>query len=140
LNSVSGRQNRSRSDTIAENFRGRVTLACTTKTSAQDDREQTMVRSELIEILSSKADLRHAQSEEVVDLFFGEIAHALTTEGRVEIRGFGAFTVRRYQGYAGRNPKTGEPLTVPEKKLPFWKTGLELRQRVDSLELIASRP
>lgn len=99
-----------------------------------------MVRSELIEILSSKADLRHAQSEEVVDLFFGEIAHALTTEGRVEIRGFGAFTVRRYQGYAGRNPKTGEPLTVPEKKLPFWKTGLELRQRVDSLELRSGRP
>jgi len=99
-----------------------------------------MVRSELIEILSSKADLRHAQSEEIVDLFFGGIMEALTTEGRVELRGFGAFTVRRYQGYDGRNPKTGEHITVPGKKLPFWKTGLELRQRVDSLELSSSRP
>jgi len=99
-----------------------------------------MVRSELIEILSSKADLRHAQSEEIVDLFFGGITEALTTEGRVEIRGFGSFTVRRYEGYDGRNPKTGEHITVPGKKLPFWKTGLELRQRVDSLELSSSRP
>ena len=47
-------------------------------------------------------------------------------------RGFGAFTVREYKAYEGRNPKTGEKITVPPKKLPFWKTGQELKQRVDS--------
>lgn len=92
-----------------------------------------MVKSELVELLASKADITAPQSEEIVDLFFDTIAKALVEEGRVEIRGFGAFTVRKYKSYEGRNPKTGEKIIVPEKKLPFWKTGLELRQRVDSL-------
>lgn len=92
-----------------------------------------MVKSELIELLATKADITAAQAEEVVSLFFNTIVDALVTEGRVEIRGFGAFTVRKYKAYDGRNPKTGEKISVPEKKLPFWKTGLELRQRVDGL-------
>lgn len=92
-----------------------------------------MVKSELVELLASKADITAPQAEEIVDLFFDTIAKALTEDGRVEIRGFGAFTVRKYKSYEGRNPKTGEKIVVPEKKLPFWKTGLELRQRVDSL-------
>lgn len=92
-----------------------------------------MVKSELIETLASKADITTAQAEEVVEMFFGTIMDALATEGRVEIRGFGAFTVRKYKSYDGRNPKTGEKIEVPEKKLPFWKAGLELRQRVDGL-------
>jgi integration host factor subunit beta len=92
-----------------------------------------MVKSELIEVLASKADITTTQSEEVVNLFFQAIIDSLTTDGRVEIRGFGAFTVRKYKSYDGRNPKTGEKIEVPEKKLPFWKTGLELRQRVDGL-------
>lgn len=92
-----------------------------------------MVKSELIELLAAKADITTAQSEDVVNLFFNTIVESLTTEGRVEIRGFGAFTVRKYKAYDGRNPKTGERIEVPEKKLPFWKTGLELRQRVDGL-------
>jgi integration host factor subunit beta len=94
-----------------------------------------MVRSELIEILAAKADITNVQAEEIVLAFFNEITLSIFTEGRVEIRGFGAFTVRKYNGYEGRNPKTGESITVPEKKLPFWKTGLELRQRVDSIDL-----
>lgn len=92
-----------------------------------------MVKSELIELLAARADVTTAQAEEVVNLFFNAIVEALTTEGRVEIRGFGAFTVRKYKAYDGRNPKTGEKIEVPGKKLPFWKTGLELRQRVDGL-------
>lgn len=92
-----------------------------------------MVKSELIEMLSTKADITTAQAEEVVNMFFNTIVESLTSEGRVEIRGFGAFTVRKYKAYDGRNPKTGEKIEVPEKKLPFWKTGLELRQRVDGL-------
>lgn len=92
-----------------------------------------MVRSELILALALKADITQAKAEEVVMTVFEEIASSLTTEGRVEIRGFGSFSVRRYRSYEGRNPKTGLVLTVPVKQLPFWKTGRELRERVDGL-------
>jgi len=93
-----------------------------------------MVKSELIQIFASKADITEPQAEELIDLFFDTLTKAITEEGRIEIRGFGAFTVRKYKSYGGRNPKTGEKITVPEKKLPFWKTGLELKQRVDGLD------
>lgn len=90
-----------------------------------------MVKSELVQIISSKSNIKESEAEEYVNFFFDSIAKALTEEGRVEIRGFGAFTVREYKSYTGRNPKTGERIEVPSKKLPFWKTGLELKQRVD---------
>ncbi len=91
-----------------------------------------MVKSELIESLAERADITLAKAEEVVDLFFNSITDTLGGGDRVEIRGFGAFTVRDYKSYKGRNPKTGEQITVPPKRLPFWKTGQELKQRVDS--------
>lgn len=91
-----------------------------------------MVKSELIESLAERADITLAKAEEVVDLFFNNITDTLASGDRVEIRGFGAFTVRDYKTYKGRNPKTGEQITVPPKRLPFWKTGQELKQRVDS--------
>ncbi|HET9238230.1 MAG TPA: HU family DNA-binding protein [Oligoflexus sp.] len=91
-----------------------------------------MVKSELIESLAERADITLAKAEEVVDLFFNSITETLAQGDRVEIRGFGAFTVRDYKSYKGRNPKTGEQITVPPKRLPFWKTGQELKQRVDS--------
>ncbi len=91
-----------------------------------------MVKSELIESLAERADITLAKAEEVVDLFFNNITETLANGDRVEIRGFGAFTVRDYKSYKGRNPRTGEQITVPPKRLPFWKTGQELKQRVDS--------
>ncbi len=91
-----------------------------------------MVKSELIESLAERADITLAKAEEVVDLFFNGITETLAKGDRVEIRGFGAFTVRDYKSYVGRNPKTGAQITVPPKRLPFWKTGQELKQRVDS--------
>ena len=91
-----------------------------------------MVKSELIEMIASKCNITAIQSEVAVNAFFDSMIEALTKEGRVEIRGFGAFTVRKYKAYSGRNPKTGEKIHVIEKKLPFWKTGLELKHRVDA--------
>lgn len=91
-----------------------------------------MVKSELIENLAERADITLAKAEEIVDLFFDAVTETLCSGHRVEIRGFGAFTVREYKAYEGRNPKTGEKITVPPKRLPFWKTGMELKQRVDS--------
>ena len=96
-----------------------------------------MVRSELVTILSARADVTQIQAEEVVEHFFAEIVRAMTTEGRVEVRGFGSFSVRKYRSYEGRNPKAGETIAVAQKKLLFFKVGLELRQRVDGLELTA---
>jgi len=90
-----------------------------------------MVKSELIEELAKRGDITLIDAEQVANLVFNSIADSLVTEGRVEIRGFGAFTVRKYRSYEGRNPKTGDKIAIPEKKLPFWKTGLELRSRVD---------
>ena len=97
-----------------------------------------MVKSELIESLAERADITLAKAEEVVDLFFNGVTETLAQGNRVEIRGFGAFTVRDYKSYTGRNPKTGSQITVPPKRLPFWKTGQELKQRVDSAFLSKS--
>ena len=91
-----------------------------------------MVKSELIEGLAERADITLAKAEEIIDLFFDAVTDTLCNGHRVEIRGFGAFTVREYKKYEGRNPKTGEKIIVPPKRLPFWKTGMELKQRVDS--------
>ncbi len=93
---------------------------------------KAMVKSELIENLAERADITLAKAEEIVDLFFDSVTDTLVKGGRVEIRGFGAFTVREYKSYEGRNPKSGEKIMVPPKRLPFWKTGMELKQRVDS--------
>lgn len=90
-----------------------------------------MNKSELIEAIASKTSLATSKSEEIMDLFFGSIAKTLNDGGRVEIRGFGAFSVREYGSYIGRNPKTAEKIVVDEKRLPVWRTGLELKRRVD---------
>ena len=91
-----------------------------------------MVKSELIEKLAEKSGITLFKAEEVIDIFFDSINNALAKGGRVEIRGFGAFSVKNYESYTGRNPKTGDEVIVPPKKLPVWRTGTELRQRVDS--------
>lgn len=91
-----------------------------------------MVKSDLVESLANRADITLARAEEIVNIFFTSIVDALCRDERVEIRGFGAFSVRKYRSYEGRNPKTGDKIKVPPKKLPSWKTGMELRRRVDS--------
>jgi integration host factor subunit beta len=91
-----------------------------------------MVKSELIERLADRAGITLFKAEELVDLFFNSMSQTLCKGGRVEIRGFGAFSVKEYKSYVGRNPKTGAEVHVPSKRLPVWRTGTELRQRVDS--------
>ena len=90
-----------------------------------------MNKSELIETVASKANITLIKAEEVIDLFFSTMSRTLASNGRVEIRGFGALTVKDYGSYVGRNPKTGEKIRVKEKRLPIWRTGLELKKRVD---------
>ena len=89
-----------------------------------------MNKSELIEALASHNGLTYKKSEEIVNIIFDSMADALTRGGRIEIRGFGSFVVKDYDAYMGRNPKTGEVIKVKPKKLPFFKVGKELRDRV----------
>ena len=91
-----------------------------------------MNKSELVEALSIKKNLTYKKSEQIVNLVFDSMAEALIKDDRIEIRGFGSFMVKDYKSYMGRNPKTGEVIEVKPKKLPFFKVGKELRERVDS--------
>ncbi len=86
---------------------------------------------DLIKELRNKADLTKSEAKKVVDLFFDEITSALANGDRVEIRGLCSFYVKHYKAYTGRNPKTGEQIRVIPKKVPFFKVGKELKERVD---------
>ncbi|MCJ7684643.1 MAG: integration host factor subunit beta [Desulfobacteraceae bacterium] len=90
-----------------------------------------MNKSQLIESLAKEESLPIRKAEEVVNTVFGEMEAALIRGERVEIRGLGSFKVKKYDGYKGRNPKTGEMIKVDSKKLPFFKVGKELKERVD---------
>jgi integration host factor subunit beta len=94
--------------------------------------EPALTRSELItELAASNPHLLKADVELIVATVFDRITDALVRGDRVELRGFGAFTVKRRNAHIGRNPRTGEPVPVDEKALPFFKTGRELRERLN---------
>lgn len=90
-----------------------------------------MNKSELVQALTKETGLTKGKAEQVVELFFDKMANALAKDDRVEIRGLCSIFVKAYQGYTGRNPKTGEHTEVLPKKLPFFKCGKELKERVD---------
>ena len=90
-----------------------------------------MNKTDLIDSLRKETRLSKSKSEQVVDLMFDKMTEALAVGDRVEIRGLCSIYVKSYKGYTGRNPKTGEPREVPAKKLPFFKCGKELKDRVD---------
>ena len=90
-----------------------------------------MNKSQLIEALAQSQDLPLKKAEDVVNTAFGDMEKAIIKGERVEIRGFGSFKVKEYDGYKGRNPKTGEIIEVSSKKLPFFKVGKELKDRAD---------
>ena len=91
-----------------------------------------MNKLELIDRLRETTDLSKPQVQKVVEIFFGSMTDALARGDRVEIRGLCSFFVKQYEGYTGRNPKTGEKAKIPPKKLPFFKAGKELKERVDN--------
>lgn len=93
-----------------------------------------MNKSELIERLAEKCGINTMQSEEIVNLIYRQMRDTMVQGGRIEIRGFGSFVVKEYQPYQGRNPKTGEKIPVPPKKLPFFKVGKELKERIDVVD------
>lgn len=91
-----------------------------------------MTKSELIDAMAARSDLTKARAELVVNCVFDAMTEALQRGEGIEIRGFGSFTVRPYKPYSGRNPRTGEPVPVPAKRLPFFKVGKELKELVNN--------
>ena len=91
-----------------------------------------MIRSELLqELHNDNPELRAEEIEQVVEIFFDEIAQRLAEGGRVELRGFGAFSTREREARSGRNPRTGETVKVPSKRVPYFKAGKEIRERLN---------
>ena len=92
-----------------------------------------MIKSELVEKIAAKnPHLYQRDIENIVNAILGEITGALSNGDRVELRGFGAFSVKNRQPRIGRNPRTGDKVAVAEKWVPFFKTGKELRERLNN--------
>ena len=89
-----------------------------------------MNKSDLIEELASRANITLTAADKIVNEIFDSMADTLAAGNRIEIRGFGSFVVKEYEGYTGRNPRTGLDVTVKPKKSPFFKVGKELKERV----------
>jgi len=99
-----------------------------------------MTKSELIEAIAARSDLTKARAELVVNCVFDAMTEALERGEGIEIRGFGSFSVRPYKPYAGRNPRTGNPVPVSAKRLPFFKVGKELKTLVNGGATGEERP
>ncbi len=92
-----------------------------------------MIKSELVQkITTANPHLYQRDVERIVNVIFDEIIAALAQGDRVELRGFGAFTVKHRAARVGRNPRTGETVSVPEKFVPFFKSGKEMRERLNN--------
>jgi integration host factor subunit beta len=110
-------------------------------------RGATVTKSELIDRVAQESGLTKGRAEMVVNTIFDAMTAALSNGDGIEIRGFGSFTVRQYKSYEGRNPRSGDVVHVGPKRLPFFKVGKELRERVNGKwkrvvkpEASASRP
>ena len=90
-----------------------------------------MNKLELISALKTRIDISKSEAARVVEVFFDNMADTLAGGDRVEIRGLCSFYVKEYKSYTGRNPKTGEKVVIKPKKLPFFKSGKELKERVN---------
>ena len=91
-----------------------------------------MNKSELIEALAQDQGLPTKTAASIVNTILDTMIETLVRGDNIELRGFGSFTVREYETYTGRNPKTGAPISVKPKKLPFFKVGKELRESIDA--------
>ena len=99
--------------------------------------ELRVTKSELIEKISETLKLPAGKAEAIVNTIFDSMVKALERGEGIEIRGFGSFTVRPYKPYSGRNPRTGAPVPVPAKRLPFFKVGKELKELVNNSRHLA---
>lgn len=90
-----------------------------------------MNKLELISTLKDRANLTKSEAADVIRIFFDSLSDSFVKGERVEIRGLCSFHIKEYKSYVGRNPKTGQKVEIPPKRLPFFKCGKELKERVD---------
>ena len=93
-----------------------------------------MNKSQLIEALAQDANITLREASPIADTILETMVEALAAGDSIEIRGFGSFVIKEYDSYIGRNPKTGDSIKVPPKKLPFFKVGKDLKEKVNSPE------
>ena len=91
-----------------------------------------MTKADLINLISEKAKITRVKAETVVNTIFDSMVESLMKDDRIEIRGFGSFVNRKYDSYKGRNPRTGEIISVDKKKLQFFKVGKELKEEINT--------
>ena len=92
-----------------------------------------MTKSELIlKITRKNSFLYQNDIHKIIDTLFDSVTKALYNDERVELRGFGTFTTKNRNARIGRNPKTGEPVAIPQKKMPFFKMGKSMKERINS--------
>lgn len=91
-----------------------------------------MTKSDLIEKVAAQLNLPKGKAELIINCIFDSMEESLKAGNRIEIRGLGSFEIRRYKAYEGRNPRTGDPVGVNPKRLPFFKVGKELKERVNA--------
>jgi integration host factor subunit beta len=99
-----------------------------------------MTKADLIDEVSRIVELTRKDSEVIVDTIFGSIVRSLHTGDKIEIRGFGSFRTRQRKPRIGRNPKTGDRVEVPAKKIPFFKPSKELKDLVNNSNAVAAAP
>lgn len=97
-----------------------------------------MTKSQLIERVAEEAKLSKGRAEQAVNAIFDAMIDALKSDEGIEIRGFGTFTVRHYKQYKGRNPRTGDAVHVSPKRLPYFKVGKELRERINGASPVSA--
>jgi integration host factor subunit beta len=90
-------------------------------------------KSDMISILAEKKSVSVKVSEDIINTIFNSMTDTMIAGGKIEIRGFGSFVIKEYEGYSGRNPKSGLAVEVKPKKSPFFKVGKELKERVDGM-------
>ena len=91
-----------------------------------------MTKSDLINVLKKESDIARSEAAFIVNLFFDEMSNALANGDRVEIRGLCSIHVKKYKAYTGKNPKTGQKVKIKPKRLPFFKPGKELKEKVNN--------
>jgi len=89
-----------------------------------------MNKSDLIKLLAEKRNISHKRADEVVNFLFDVLTDTMAAGERINIRGLGSFMIKDYDSYTGRNPKTGESITVPPKRLPCFRAGKEIKENV----------
>ena len=105
-----------------------------------EDKAGVMTKAELVDEVASVVQLTKKQAETIVNIVFDSIVESLRSGQKIELRGFGSFRLRSRKSRTGRNPKTGEKVEVPSKKIPYFKPGKELKELINKVMEVAVAP